>query len=152
MLAWLSGVRCRLAYGPADATATHCFLVLAHPGSPGKGPLNGCMCVLLSYCSIRCYCVQFLCRCIIQVMLCLFINTVNDCRFWGTTLNTQLYHGVLLLANVLLSAFIQLCQVEFISKFLRHTTSYSNVLEHSGLHPTCLHTVLACFHYLVMLQ
>jgi len=22
------------------------FLVLAHPGSPGKGPLNGCVCVL----------------------------------------------------------------------------------------------------------
>ena len=50
VLAWLSGVRCRLAYGPADAT--HClllqwnqtgftFLVLAHPGSPGKGPLMG---------------------------------------------------------------------------------------------------------------
>jgi len=24
------------------------FLVLAHPGSPGKGPLNGCVCVLCS--------------------------------------------------------------------------------------------------------
>ena len=23
------------------------FLVLAHPGSPEKGPLNGCVCVLL---------------------------------------------------------------------------------------------------------
>jgi len=22
------------------------FLVLAHPGSPGKGPLNGCMCII----------------------------------------------------------------------------------------------------------
>jgi len=43
----LSGVRCRLAYGPADATATHCLLlhlnpdwfcllVPAHPGSPVK--------------------------------------------------------------------------------------------------------------------
>jgi len=28
VLAWyLSGVRCRLAYGPADATATHCLLL-----------------------------------------------------------------------------------------------------------------------------
>ena len=30
MLAWLSvlsGARCRLAYGPADATATHCLLL-----------------------------------------------------------------------------------------------------------------------------
>ena len=23
------------------------FLVLAHPGSPGKGPLNGCVCELI---------------------------------------------------------------------------------------------------------
>ena len=48
---YLSGARCRLAYGPADATATHClllqifqsgftFLVLAHPVVPDKGPLN----------------------------------------------------------------------------------------------------------------
>jgi len=28
---YLSGARCRLAYGPADATATHC-----HPSSPGQ--------------------------------------------------------------------------------------------------------------------
>ena len=27
MLAWLSGMRCRLAYGPADATATHYLLL-----------------------------------------------------------------------------------------------------------------------------
>ena len=43
---YLSGARCRLAYGPADVTATHScfskiqigftFLVPAHPGSPGK--------------------------------------------------------------------------------------------------------------------
>jgi len=42
---YLSGARCRLAYGPADASATHCLLlqyspvgftilVPAHPGSP----------------------------------------------------------------------------------------------------------------------
>jgi len=38
---YLSGARCRLAYGPADATATHIqidftFLVPAHLGSPEK--------------------------------------------------------------------------------------------------------------------
>jgi len=45
---YLSGARCRLAYGPADATATQLslapakiqigftFLVPAHPGSPGQ--------------------------------------------------------------------------------------------------------------------
>ena len=27
ILAWLSGVRCRFAYGPADATATHYLLL-----------------------------------------------------------------------------------------------------------------------------
>ena len=25
------------------------FLVLAYPGSPGKGPLNGCVCVFLDH-------------------------------------------------------------------------------------------------------
>jgi len=54
MLAWLSGMRCRLDYSPADATATLClllqsiqigftlpsftFLVPAHLGSPGQIP------------------------------------------------------------------------------------------------------------------
>jgi len=44
---YLSGARCRLACGPADATATHCLLlhlnpdwfcllVPVHPGSPGQ--------------------------------------------------------------------------------------------------------------------
>jgi len=40
---YLSGARCRLAYSPADATATHCLLLLQNPdwfylsgtGSPG---------------------------------------------------------------------------------------------------------------------
>jgi len=40
---YLSGARCRLAYGPADATATHCLLLQENPdwfylsgaGSPG---------------------------------------------------------------------------------------------------------------------
>jgi len=61
LLAWLSGARCRLAYGPADATATHCscfskiqigftFLVPAHPGSSGKRAIKRivyCNCHLL---------------------------------------------------------------------------------------------------------
>jgi len=28
---YLSGARCRLAYGPADATATHCLLLQLNP-------------------------------------------------------------------------------------------------------------------------
>jgi len=27
VLVWLSGAMCRFAYGPADATATHCLLL-----------------------------------------------------------------------------------------------------------------------------
>jgi len=54
MLAWLLGMRCRLAYSPADATAIHylllqqiqiglnlpgfTFLVPAHLGGPGHIP------------------------------------------------------------------------------------------------------------------
>ena len=52
---YLSGARCRLAYGPVDATVScfgkiqigFAFLVLAYLGSPGKGLLNGCVCVCL---------------------------------------------------------------------------------------------------------
>ena len=57
---YLSGARCRLAYGPADATATHCLasvksrLVLPFRYRPTwvvleKGPLNGCVCVYPGY-------------------------------------------------------------------------------------------------------
>ena len=58
---YLSGARCRLAYGPADAPATHyffffskiqigfTFLVPAHLGNSGKGPLNGCVCVMIAF-------------------------------------------------------------------------------------------------------
>ena len=53
----LSGARCRLAYGPADAIATHCLLLHKNPDwflpfwyrltrvVPEKGPLNGCVCI-----------------------------------------------------------------------------------------------------------
>ena len=56
---YLSGARCRLAYGSADATATHSLasvksrLVLPFWYRltwvvPEKGPLNGCVCVMQS--------------------------------------------------------------------------------------------------------
>jgi len=56
---YLSGASCRLAYGPADANATHCLFasVKSRLVLPfwyqltqivlEKGPLNGCACVLL---------------------------------------------------------------------------------------------------------
>ena len=60
---YLSGARCRLAYGPADATATHClllqigftFLVPAHLGSPGKRAIKRvCVCVCVCACVRAC--------------------------------------------------------------------------------------------------
>jgi len=56
---YLSGARCTLAYGPADATTTHClllqlnpdwfYLVLAHPVCPGKRAVKRvCVCVYVS--------------------------------------------------------------------------------------------------------
>ena len=56
---YLSGARCRLAYGPVDAAATHCLLLQYNPYwflpfwyqltwvVPDKGPLNVCVCVWL---------------------------------------------------------------------------------------------------------
>ena len=59
VLAWLSsGARCRLAYGPADATVScfskiqigFAFLVPAHPGSAGQRAVKRvCVCELLHY-------------------------------------------------------------------------------------------------------
>ena len=48
---YLSGARCRLAYGPADATVScfnkiqigFTFLVPAHPGSPGQRAVKWCV-------------------------------------------------------------------------------------------------------------
>ena len=63
---YLSGTRCRLSYGPADTTATHClllcskiqigftFLVPAHPGCPGQMAIKRvCVCVCVCACVPR---------------------------------------------------------------------------------------------------
>ena len=58
---YLSGARCKLAYGPADATATHCLLlylnpdwfcllVPAHLGSHGQRAVKRvCVCVVFRH-------------------------------------------------------------------------------------------------------
>jgi len=62
--AYLSGARCRLAYGPADATAltVFCFskiqtdfpfMILAHPGSPGQRAVRR-----VCECECACACIQ----------------------------------------------------------------------------------------------
>ena len=64
---YLSAARCRLAYGPADATATHSLasvksrLVLPFWYRPtrvvlDKGPLNGCVCACACVCVRVCVC------------------------------------------------------------------------------------------------
>jgi len=68
----LSGASCRLAYGPADATATPALvqsrlgftsLVPAHPGSPGQRAVKWvCVCVLPQVEYYTC-----VCRCAAQV-------------------------------------------------------------------------------------
>jgi len=64
---YLSGARCRLVYGPADATSTHSlaseknqigftFLVLAHPGSLGQRAVKQ-VCGTVCVCVCMCVCV-----------------------------------------------------------------------------------------------
>ena len=66
---YLPGARCRIAYGPADASATHClllqynpdcftFLVPAHTGNPGQRAVKRvCVCVVAVTLG-RCYCLH----------------------------------------------------------------------------------------------
>jgi len=85
MLAWLSGMRCRLAYGPADATATHCdpvnpdWFYLAgfylsgtcSPGCPRQIPeeqLNDCVCV---------------CESVYRLLVCFCYFSVVSCEWWS---------------------------------------------------------------------
>jgi len=63
------------------------FLVPAHPGSPEKGPLNGCVCVLYHLhqcllCWLRCHFIYMLCLLVLVccrdadgvVILCILIK------------------------------------------------------------------------------
>jgi len=71
---YLSGARCRLAYDPANAIATHCLLLqwnldwfyLSGTCSPrvvpDKGPLNGCVCVCVCMCVCVCVCMCESCQ------------------------------------------------------------------------------------------
>ena len=59
---YLSGTRCRLAYGPGDATATHCLSVLPFwhlltRVVPDKGPWNVCLCVCMCVCGCVNWCM-----------------------------------------------------------------------------------------------
>ena len=110
---YLSGMRCRLAYGPADATATHCLLLprLDLPFwyrlirvVPEKGPLNVCVCV--------CACV----RACVRACMC-------DCVFHRlTTLLLRKLSLILLTLCCLIMTFVTL-QMWFISEHVECITS-----------------------------
>jgi len=74
VLAWyMSGARCRFAYGLADATASHCLLLQYNPDwflrfwyrltrlVSNKWPLNGCVCV----CVFRSVCMRETRACVV---------------------------------------------------------------------------------------
>jgi len=101
---YLSGARCRLAYGPADSTATHClfsskiqigftFMVPAHPGSPGQRAVKRvCVCVCLSVCSVGASCCRTrltapLCS-VVLTLCCLNVNSASQHHSSSTTLNS----------------------------------------------------------------
>ena len=85
---YLSGERCKLAYGPADATATHClfskihigctFLVPAHPGSPGQTAVKRVCCCcyvlhLMDYSWLLLFCWPVKCSCNSSKAECLWL-------------------------------------------------------------------------------
>jgi len=84
---YLSGARCRLAYGPADTTTAHCFapvkskLVLPFWYRltwvvPDRGPLNVCVCVCVRVHACACVCV---CVCV-RVCVCTWSEIVWSIR------------------------------------------------------------------------
>ena len=96
---YLSGVRCRFAYGPADPIATHClllqtiqigfcctFLVAAYLGSPGQNPEGREMVVvvfdiqfsLVSYFYINNWHSANAFICSYEQVSCLFVVDVRD--------------------------------------------------------------------------
>jgi len=109
VLAWLSvWARCRFAYGPADTTATHCFLLQeiqigfgftflapAHPGSPRQNPDSHKMVVVVVLLPVQFSSIQLLFVCGATVTTTpiwwpLFQNNLctqapekqNHCGFW----------------------------------------------------------------------
>ena len=74
-----------IARSLGDSWASCTFLVLAHLGSPGKGPLNGCVCVYVLILGISEYCLL---KCI-TVVWCettlLWLSLVSQTILWSQT-------------------------------------------------------------------
>ena len=113
---YLSGARCRLAYGPADATATHLSLasVKSRLVLPfwyrltrvvlDKGSLNGCVCVCVRAC----------------VRVCLYT------RFWFVE---KIAMGYFLVQSVFVHSF----------------TALTLLVGHQEEHPACKNRVMGCW-------
>ena len=119
---YLSGARCRLAYRPADATATHClllqdwfyYLVPADPGSPGQ-------------------------RAFKQVCVCEFLSTYQSDKTTGSSYCAvvSFYFHTFSLSLSLLSFFplFSLFLICFYFSFIRLSFSF---FGHSPFLPSCL--------------
>ena len=81
------------AYGPADATATHCLLLQLNPDwfylsgtgltrvVPGRGPLNGCVCTCSMGLSFRCERVVITLEIVLDIHLAAAWWVCNSTRF-----------------------------------------------------------------------
>ena len=87
---YLSGARCRLAYCPADATVSFfskiqigcTFLVPAHPGSPGQGPLNGLVCFCMYVDNYWAIAISNAETKLLETVILQYVNDVGNCDMY----------------------------------------------------------------------
>jgi len=144
---YLSGARCRLAYGPADATATHCFLlqwnpdcftflVPAHPGSPRQRAVKR-VCVILT----NSYSVPPIEWTLVSALV---SEDGKHCRDWWCDGR----YTVSLLVWILSLLFISIGQLQFceLMMCLQHAAWWMSSLlaTSSWLMSLCLHLPAVC--------
>ena len=128
---YLFAARCRLAYGPTDATATHCLFasVKSRLVLPfwywltqvvlDKGPLNGCVCV--------CVCVfqKGVSRSVCSILsVCTFYEQINNIK-WQKNTDPQ-------------SAFIALPIVDIQRTIVSTESTHTHARTHTHTHLTAL--------------
>ena len=139
---YLSGARCRLAYGPADSTATHClfsskiqigftFMVPAHPGSPGQRAVKRvCVCVCLSVCVFsRCELLSYTADC--STLLSRVDSLLSECQQRQSASQQQHYTELTVRSapSPLITARIQSISQSCIFRVVQVTKSLQDPLE-----------------------